>query len=498
MWLLESKFTFRGLVYAFRYFLISFILGIGLGSSLAFKLGFLLVLFFGGLFCLSEGFKKSHYPYWLLGLCIIGIVLGTILGNHAFLVLKDQRNFLQEFQDTEIILTGKVLKTEKTQKGIYVILKTETINNKRLPSDKANICLYLNQNRQIEPFSLLRLKGSLLISEKLSLNCRAYLTGGKILEEVAPQHKSIWGVLLIIRNKIHLQLARNIREPFLSLAKGYILGDDKATNVEVADLLQKNSMTHIVAVSGFNIAIIFLMANRLFSFFHLSPHKTFYFTLILGTFFILLAEYPSSASRAGIMLSLALGAERLQRMGNSINIILLAATLMLIFNPLILIYDLGFQLSFLASLGLIFRQILSPKKELINSRAQQLKATFQDIFKDTIYVLFFVSPLLAYYQGIISLKPLLANLPLLPLMPAVTFLIILLLFSSFWFPGIAVVLGFLVEKIIASQISILKIVSQLNFLNFKVGYLFFYWIILYYLLLAFVLRFKIREARVII
>ena len=456
MWLLESKFTFQGLVYAFRYFLISFILGIALGSFLALKLGFLLIMIFCGSFIIRQGFKRCSYSYWLLGLCIIGLILGEVIGNQAFLNLRYQQAFIKKFDGAIVILTGKIFKTEKTQKGIYLILGAGGINNQNLPGNKLKICFYLNQTKEIPPLSVLTLKGSLLIGERPNLNCGAYLIGGEILKEIPPERQSFEAILLKIKNKINSSLSHNIREPFLSLARGYILGDDKATNDEVVNLLQKTSMTHIVAVSGFNIAIIFLMANRLLSFFHLSPHKTYYLTIGLGAIFILLSDHPASALRAGIMLSLALGAERLQRMGNPINILLLAATVMLIFNPLILIYDLGFQLSFLASLGLIFRQVLLPKEEIAMAGRKKLKNIFQNIFQDTIYILLFVSPLLAYYQGTISLKPILANLPILPLMPSVTFLIILLVLCSFWLPSLSLVLGFLVEKIIASQIFVLK------------------------------------------
>ncbi len=498
MWLLESKFTFKGLVYAFRYFLISFILGVAFGSFLSFRLGFLLIIIFCSLFAIWQGFRLSRYSYWFLGLCIMGFALGGMLGNRALLNLKRQQAFIKSFDNAIVTLVGRVSKIEKTQKGIYLILRAEEIDGQSLPYNKPNICLYLNQIREVPLLSGLVLKGSLLIGERTNLNCGAYLLGGEVLKEIPPKQQSFGTILLKIKDKIYLSLARNIREPFLSLAKGYILGDDRTTNSKVVDILEKSSMTHIVAVSGFNIAIIFLMANRLLSFFHLSPHKTYYLVVGLGLIFILLSGHPASALRAGIMLSLALGAERLQRMGNAINILLLAATIMLVFNPLILIYDLGFQLSFLASLGLIFRQVLLPKKESSTFKRRKLKIIFQDILQDTIYVLLFVSPLLAYYQGIISLKPLLANLPILPLMPSVTFLIILLVLCSFWLSSLALILGLLVEKIIVSQIFILRIVSQLNFLNFNTGYLSFCWIILYYFFLALMLHFKIKKVKAII
>lgn len=62
---------------------------------------------------------------------------------------------------------------------------------------------------------------------------------------------------------------------------------------------------------------------------------------------------PASAVRAGIMVGLFLIAQHFGRLAAGSRIIVLAATIMLVFNPLLLISDIGFQLSFLAVMGLI-------------------------------------------------------------------------------------------------------------------------------------------------
>ena len=93
--------------------------------------------------------------------------------------------------------------------------------------------------------------------------------------------------------------------------------------------------------------------------------QAFYFSILLIFFFIVLTGGQASTIRAGIMVSFFLLAQQLGRANVSIRGIVFAASLMLINNPLILKSDIGFQLSFLAVIGIIY---LNPfLKELFSS-----------------------------------------------------------------------------------------------------------------------------------
>lgn len=143
------------------------------------------------------------------------------------------------------------------------------------------------------------------------------------------------------------------------------------------------------------------MSVLLFSGF--SRNRAFYFAIFFICFYIILTGLPASGVRAGIMGGLYLLAQKLGRQSVGIRVIVLAASAMLILNPLLLFYDVGFQLSFLAVMGLIF-----------------LEPVFTKIFKNkiisaTFAAQIFTLPILIYSFGNISFVSPITNLLILPI-----------------------------------------------------------------------------------
>lgn len=127
---------------------------------------------------------------------------------------------------------------------------------------------------------------------------------------------------------------------------------------------------------------------------------------------------PASAIRAGIMASLLLIAQYFGRFSTASRAIIFAATLMLLQNPLILRLDIGFQLSFLATLGLIHLQpILSDYFKKIPNFFQ-----LRNNLSATLSAQTFVFPILVYNFGQISIISPITNILILPLIPFLTIL----------------------------------------------------------------------------
>lgn len=499
MWPSGIKFTFTEYIYAERTVLMFFILGVGISVFLAFKLGFFLFLFPLSLALIVIGFKKTNYKKWIIGLSFIGILFGSLIGTRAFNELKQSNTLLRNIPNQISVIKGKIVGVEDSQEGQFITILLKEINTKPWTFSKTKICFYTQSSKSSLLGNILAVKGNLLVQDRINLNCSGYISNPTVLSQEIINPKSFNNFLLQLRKNIKISLTHYIREPFLSLAQGYVLGDDKTTDPELKDTLEQTSMTHIVAVSGFNIAILFLACRKLFLALHFSPKSSYILAVFLNILFIILAGSPASAIRAGIMLSLILGAERLERMGNFLNILLLTAFIMILINPLILIYDLGFQLSFLASLGLLYKQIVKPKKiqQTINF-TNTIKTNLKETFWDSFFVILFVSPLLIWNGGELSFKPLLANLPILPLVPFITFLVIFLLFVSPILASGASLLGLAVEKLIGIQLVILRLVSSFNFLSFKIPQLTFIWFSLYYIVLLYWLHSKLKETKAVI
>src|SRR3990167_4385212 len=143
--------------------------------------------------------------------------------------------------------------------------------------------------------------------------------------------------------------------------------------------------------------------------------QAFYISVIFIWLYIILTGFPASGIRAGIMGSLFLLAEKIGRQKIATRAIVMAAALMVAFNPLLLPYDVGFQLSFLASMGIIFLNPFfnSLFKIFKNNKAENLLNIVSTTFSAQVFTL----PIMIYNFGNISLVSPITNLLVLPIVP---------------------------------------------------------------------------------
>jgi competence protein ComEC len=144
--------------------------------------------------------------------------------------------------------------------------------------------------------------------------------------------------------------------------------------------------------------------------------QAFYFVLALIFIFIVMVGAPASAVRAGIMGAILLYAQKIGRLSNASRVMIFAATIMLIFNPLLLRYDVGFQLSFLAVFGLIYiKPILDTLVSKIIKK-EELSGLLQ-IITTTLAAQIAVLPVLIYNFGRVSFISPIANILIVPIIP---------------------------------------------------------------------------------
>src|SRR3989339_177864 len=140
-------------------------------------------------------------------------------------------------------------------------------------------------------------------------------------------------------------------------------------------------------------------------------------------------KLPASGIRAGILATLFLLAEKLGRQGHRERIIVLAGALMLLANPLLLFYDIGFQLSFLAVLGLIYLDSFIKNSLLKIARIKNEKLeNFVGMISATLSAQIFTIPIMLYNFGNVSLIAPITNVLILPIVEP---LMILGFLSSF-------------------------------------------------------------------
>ncbi|HLC69733.1 MAG TPA: ComEC/Rec2 family competence protein [Patescibacteria group bacterium] len=226
-------------------------------------------------------------------------------------------------------------------------------------------------------------------------------------------------------------------EPEASLMAGLLYGARSGFTPELSDNFSKVGLTHIVAVSGYNISIVATFLMVLFISVGLYRRQAFWFAVIGIIFFVIFTGASASVVRAGIMGIMVLLANQLGRLSRIGNVLVFTAALMLFFNPWILLWDAGFQLSFLATIGLVYigpilKEKIFNKQIFFKSSKRAWFNAIAEIFVSTLSAIIATLPLILFQFGRLSLVAPLVNILVLWLIPW------LMLFGF-----VALVLGFI-------------------------------------------------------
>lgn len=235
--------------------------------------------------------------------------------------------------------------------------------------------------------------------------------------------------LYSLKNILIKKIENVVPEPNSSLLGGVIFGTKQSLGTELLDDFKKVGLIHIVVLSGYNITIIAVGIFWALSFFG-KRNLSFILSLIFIILFATMVGWGATVVRAVIMALISILALFLGRPSDALRWLFIAGFLMLLWNPTLLFYDPSFQLSFMATLGLIlFSEIIDQK--LISKIIKFLikvgvpisfivameKIKMREIISSTLAVQFFVLPLLIRMSGFVSLISFLINPIVLPLVP---------------------------------------------------------------------------------
>lgn len=257
---------------------------------------------------------------------------------------------------------------------------------------------------------------------------------------------------------------------------GLTFGERGDLTKEFKKAMNLSGTSHLVALSGLHLTIISVaLATVMRCFF--SPVLAFVLTILVIFGFVAMTGFKFSAVRAAIMGFSVLLAKLVGRIYDPRNSIALAAFLITLFNPKALVFDLGFQLSFLAVLGIIYLQ--PALKKLLKLKENPGFLSWRDNFLMTLSAQISVAPILIINFGNFSPTALIANvliLAVIPLTMALGFLIGFFHFLSYY---LALIFGWLVSLLLAYEIFIINFFAKivlpinpsLNFWSVSVYYL---------------------------
>ncbi len=229
------------------------------------------------------------------------------------------------------------------------------------------------------------------------------------------QGNAIKSALLGFKREFQETWQRFLSPPQLGVFEALVFGQEQNIPQDWKDKLNLSGTRHLTAVSGMNITVITFLLAPLFLYLGLWPKQADFLALAVIWLYILMIGFPASALRAGIMVSLVFWAKSLGRPASGQRILVFAAVILLLENPLLLRFDPGFQLSFLAMAGLIFWQPFFLEK-VFKKWPSLLKTSLATVFAAQVFTL----PLTIYNFGYISLVSPLTNVLIGPIVPYLT------------------------------------------------------------------------------
>lgn len=197
-------------------------------------------------------------------------------------------------------------------------------------------------------------KRGLIINEKIVLTMsfpKVEAVKNKQNFPLAPI-KSGLAITSFVRQKMILFFEKSLDPTSSSLLLGIVFGIKEKMPSEFMENLREAGVMHVIAASGMNVSMFGAFISSLFGFF-LKRKIALALTVFAIVFYAFLAGLEASIVRASIMGILVFSSQIMGRQKLSFYILFFTAFLMLFVSP-VLIFDIGFQLSFMATFGLLY------------------------------------------------------------------------------------------------------------------------------------------------
>jgi competence protein ComEC len=205
-----------------------------------------------------------------------------------------------------------------------------------------------------------------------------------------------------------------------ALARGFVLGEDEGIDAGTAEDFRRAGLSHLLAVSGQNVALLALLAMPVLALLGMPLRVRLVWVLGLIAAYVPLTGAGPSIQRAGVMGALSVLATLRGRRSSRLYALVLAALVTLAIDPGIAA-DVGWQLSFAAVLGILF--LAAPLAAAIGAvlgggrrpgSRGPLAATLTEGAAMTSAATLATAPLIAFHFGEVSTVTLAANLLALP------------------------------------------------------------------------------------
>lgn len=287
-------------------------------------------------------------------------------------------------------------------------------------------------------------------------------------------------ILFTIKDRFENTVNQILPEPLAALLAGLLLGVRRNIPESLMNAFNATGTTHIIAISGYNVTIIVRAFERVTK--HWSKNLAFILGISGVLLFTILTGASASVVRAAIMASLFLIARQIGRRGDISLALIFVGFLMVLINPFILRFDVGFQLSFLAVLGLIY---ISP---IFDHLFKKINVLVREPLSATLGAQIATIPIILFNFERLSLISPIANVLILPFVPLAMFFGFLAGMIGMVWLWLGQITGWLAWLFLKYIIIIAEWLAKVPWASIEFKFDRWFYIIVYYIILYILVR----------
>ena len=282
-----------------------------------------------------------------------------------------------------------------------------------------------------------------------------------------------------LRNLMKTKIEKLLPKETSGLCLGMLIGETSGIEENMQEDFRDSNLSHILAVSGANVSYIIVSITYIFNKMCLRKRLSKIISIILLILFMLLTGCTSSVNRACIMAILMLIAELLYRKSDVYNNLAISALILLIINPYSLL-DIGFQLSYMGTIGIVFLHDKIGNFIKINNKI--VKYFFEMIAVTTCANLAII-PIMMFHFNTISLTFYFSNIIVGPILGIVVIIGFIMFFISLIFTPISSLIAIVLNLMLIFIIKIAEITANMPFSKITIITPSFFFIIVWYLII---------------
>lgn len=485
----------KGLI--FLWCCLAFLGGIFVGSFISISQGILWGFFMLGIVSIAAFWRDKRFV--ILGACLVLAVFGA----YRYQDKVQETSELVRYNDTgEVIVTG-VISREPEVRAKSTLLTFEVENivlNDKAVFVSGTLLIITERYPEYRYGDELRVRGELETPEEDlgGFNYKEHLAKDGIYSviyspEIEKTFKNtgnpIITAILLFKRKLTESILVALPAPAGELLVAILLGDEHRLSEEVIGKFNITGTRHIMAISGMNITIISKIILGFFLAIGLWRRQAFIATIFILTLFVIMVGAPASVIRAGVMAGVFLFAQNIGRPKSEVRAITYAALIMLLLNPLLLRFDIGFQLSFLAILGIIYFSEYIKKYFSIFPEALGIR----EAAASTIAAQLTTLPILVYNFGKISSVSFPANILVVPTLPFVMIGGFIGGMGRMVLEGASQIFLWPVWVVLKYILSVADFFSGLSFASLTFENIHWLWMVPYYMILLWIWKTYVKE-----